>query len=98
MTHPETLELFNIGEKGAKYDLFFLTKVPNPDHSYWEYAVEYQDFEDSDRFEVGRCDMIRGHLLFDVTNTNLRAHGLSHSALLLIGKWIADNQVPIEEL
>lgn len=98
MTHPETVELFNMTPGGAKCDLFFLKKVPNPDYSGWEYLVEHQDFEGMERFEVGRCDMIRGNLLFPVTNSNLRAHGLSHAALLLIGNWLAENQIPIEEL
>lgn len=97
MTHPETIELFNT-VCGAKRDLFFLKKVPNPRHDGWQYSAEYQLYESFERYEVGICDMVRGQLLFPATNGSLGAHGLSHSALILIGTWLAENQIPIEDL
>jgi hypothetical protein len=98
MEHPETVELFNMTPGGAKCDLFFLKKVPNPDYSGWEYLTDYQQYEFMNSFEVGRCDMIRGQLLFTVTNPDLQAHGLPCTALLLIGKWLEENQIPVEDL
>ncbi|MEZ0538939.1 hypothetical protein [Fibrella arboris] len=92
MSKPTPIELYEVSPNGTKIDIIYLTKVPLPDGSGFEYLVEFKEMEFLEKMEIGRVGLIDGKLwLFDVTAQ------ITYKGMLLLANWIEANLEEDEE-
>ncbi len=80
-------ELYDIAPNGMKVDMVRLEKVPNVDHSDYEYRISHRWYDGEEYEVVGQVSLIDGTVHFS-------GGQLSLPALRLLHDWLKENVEP----